>query len=580
MIVDSMFVDFGVVAAGKLILVGWTVADGDPVKIRIESARGGQIGEAEVERCIRFDRADVAEMYGREAIDVGYVIGVAIAPFAGLALFDSTVTLTVLGADDAVVHTQPFTLDRLAVGPGGVANGQRWPIDLMIAGTLFAADVARALQWALGGGVASESDHVFLDSWAHVGEGMIVSGWIENAAVASLVLLTDTLEAACTGGDLATFDRPDVSDAMRRKGTAAHTANHGFLTTMPLVDRATRRVTVLVDGGNMVTSLGTLVLTDERLDSVENALNNFSAHFGGGALPSPAVMLRHARPLLTAQPIRAMTHEVVRVVDRDAPPRLSVIVPLYGRPFLLRAILANQAAYPDGTEFIYVSDDPRHHLFIRNYLADRRALIDRPTTLVVNGGNYGFSAANTIGVGVARAPLLLFQNSDVWVEDGGAFGIAASEIAAGQFGIVGFRLLYEDGTLQHDGMILQRGRHVHDLYAAEHPGKGLPPLPIAPGEPVAIAVPAVTGAAMMMTRDWYDALGGFDPGYVRGDFEDADLCMRSVAKGRPVGLFRTAGLRHLERQSLVLSGGEALRSAITYLNCIRFNARWQQDLAA
>jgi len=257
-----------------------------------------------------------------------------------------------------------------------------------------------------------------------------------------------------------------------------------------------------------------------------------------------------------------------------------VIVPLYARPFLLRAILANQAAYPAGTEFIYVSDDPRQHLVVRNYLMDRRGLIDRPTTLVINGGNYGFSVANAIGARVASAPLLLFQNSDVWIEDGQALTVATAELDRGRFGIVGFRLLYEDDTLQHDGMVLRRGRHVHDLFAAEHLGKGLPPEPIAADAAMTIGVPAVTGAMMMIARDWYDALGGFDPGYVRGDFEDADLCLRSVAGGRPVGLVRTGGMRHLERQSLVHSGGDALRSAITYLNCIRFNARWHEDLAA
>jgi len=409
---------------------------------------------------------------------------------------------------------------------------------------------------------------------------LILSGWIENAGARQVVILTDTLDAVRVSADLAIFDRPDVAEAMQRRGSVVETTHHGFLTTMPLVDRATRRLFVLADRGGTATPLGALALRDDRVDSVENALHNFATYFGGTALPAPATMLRHAGPLLTARSAHAVTHEVIRLCEVSEPPRLSVIIPLYARPFLLRAILANQSAYPAGTEFIYVSDDPRQHLFVRNYLQDRRSLIDRPTTLVINGGNYGFSVANAIGVGVSRAPLLLFQNSDVWIEDGQALTVAAADLDQGRFGIVGFRLLYEDDTLQHDGMVLRRGRHVHDLFAAEHPGKGLPPVPVDPGKPVTIAVPAVTGAMMMIARDWYETLGGFDPGYVRGDFEDADLCMRSVAGGRPIGLVRSGGMRHLERQSLVLSGGEALRSAITYLNCIRFNTRWQQELAA
>ncbi len=579
MTVESMFIDSGVVVAGKLVLAGWTVADGDPVAIRLETA-DGRVGEAAVECCVRFDRADVAAMYGRQSIDVGYVIGVAIEPFAGLHLFESRLTLTVLGAAGNTVHSQPFAVAKLVVGPDGVAADQRWPIELIVDHGLFAPEIARAVRWGVNGGAAVETAQVFLDSWAPVGNGLILSGWIENAGARQVVILTDTLDAVRVSADLAIFDRPDVAEAMQRRGSAVETTHHGFLTTMPLVDRATRRLFVLADRGGTATPLGALALRDDRVDSVENALNNFATYFGGTALPAPAAMLRHAGPLLTARSAHAVTHEVIRLCEASEPPRLSVIIPLYARPFLLRAIFANQSAYPAGTEFIYVSDDPRQHLFVRNYLHDRRSLIERPTTLVINGGNYGFSVANAIGVGVSRAPLLLFQNSDVWIEDGQALTVAAADLDQGRFGIVGFRLLYEDDTLQHDGMVLRRGRHVHDLFAAEHPGKGLPPVPVDPDEPMTIAVPAVTGAMMMIARDWYETLGGFDPGYVRGDFEDADLCMRSVAGGRPIGLVRSGGMRHLERQSLVLSGGAGLRSAITYLNCIRFNTRWQQALAA
>ncbi|MCK8456315.1 MULTISPECIES: glycosyltransferase family 2 protein [Sphingomonas] len=574
-----MFIDSGVVVAGKLVIAGWTVGKGDPVAIRLETA-DGRIGEAAVECCVRFDRADVAALYGHRSLDVGYVIGVAIEPFAGLDLFESGLTLTVLGAAGNAVHSQQFAVARLVVGPDGVAADQRWPIDLINDHGLFAPAIARAVRWGVNGGTIGETSHTFLDSWARVGGGLIISGWIENAATRQVVILTDTLDAVRASSDIATFDRPDVGEAMQRRGNAIDTTHHGFLTTLGQVDRATRRLFVLADRGGTATPLGALAMSDDRVDSVENALNNFVTCFGGSALPAPATMLRHAGPLLTAQSANAVTHEVIRLCEVSEPPRLSVIIPLYARPFLLRAILANQSAYPAGTEFIYVSDDPRQHLFVRNYLQDRRSLIERPTTLVINGGNYGFSVANAIGVGVSRAPLLLFQNSDVWIEDGQALTVAAADLDQGRFGIVGFRLLYEDDTLQHDGMVLRRGRHFHDLFAAEHPGKGLPPRPVDRGEPVTIEVPAVTGAMMMIARDWYETLGGFDPGYVRGDFEDADLCMRSVAGGRPIGLVRSGGMRHLERQSLVLSGGEALRSAITYLNCIRFNTRWHADLAA
>jgi O-antigen biosynthesis protein len=243
---------------------------------------------------------------------------------------------------------------------------------------------------------------------------------------------------------------------------------------------------------------------------------------------------------------------------------------------LVRSLLANQSRYPAGTEFVYVSDDPRLHGFVLNHLTGRASLVAHPTRLVLNRSNLGYSAANNVGVAHARGPVLLFQNSDIWVADATGIALALAALEADRFKLLGFRLLYEDGTLQHDGMTFEPGAAVHGLFLAEHPGKGLPPLPVA--EPIAAAM-AVTGAMLMVSRSWFDQLGGFDPGYVRGDFEDAALCLGSLEQGGRVGVVRAGTIHHLERQSIALSGGDATGMMVTYLNCLRFNRRWGRALA-
>jgi GT2 family glycosyltransferase len=143
--------------------------------------------------------------------------------------------------------------------------------------------------------------------------------------------------------------------------------------------------------------------------------------------------------------------------------------------------------------------------------------------------------------------------------------------------IIGFSLLFEDDTIQHIGMEFPRSPLVGDMRLADHPMKGLPSALFIGNE--VRRVPAVTGALMALSSDLYRALGGFDAAYERGDFEDADLCLRAQQIGAEVWVHAEPGLYHLERQSIRAMGDTHLREAITYLNCLTFNARWDAHLS-
>ena len=59
----------------------------------------------------------------------------------------------------------------------------------------------------------------------------------------------------------------------------------------------------------------------------------------------------------------------------------------------------------------------------------------------------------------------------------------------------------------------------------------------------------MTGACLLMPMALARDVGGFDEGYVIGDFEDVDLCRKAQAQGRICVVDRRARLYHLERQS-------------------------------
>jgi GT2 family glycosyltransferase len=82
------------------------------------------------------------------------------------------------------------------------------------------------------------------------------------------------------------------------------------------------------------------------------------------------------------------------------------------------------------------------------------------------------------------------------------------------------------------GLAFDAGKHrVCQLNRVEHYGKGAPPDLACFTEPR--PVPAVTGAFISCERGWFERLGGFTEDYVFGHYEDADLCLKSLAAGAP-----------------------------------------------
>jgi len=484
-----------------------------------------------------------------------------------LPLLDAPVRLAFPDGSAVSGRVAPVAIDAAGIAPDHAAA-----IGRAAAAGAWDPPVAAALRWRLDHPDIAAGPDAGLHHGVPMGGGAMVAGWVANLGDRQLVLLSDGLESARWGARVAAFAWPDLSDRLAREHRTVTTDRHGFAAVLPLLRPGDRGFLLFEVEGHDVRFLTRLSWNGQGHGSADQALADTLHHLGRGrGRPDPADL----RPLLARRPVEPPRAETVEIVAATALPALSVVVPLFGRPLLLRAMLAGAAALPPDAELVLVCDDPDLAPFARNYVRDRAPLIRRPTRLLVNAANYGFATACNLGAAAARAPVLMFLNSDASIEDASALPAGMAAIRDGRFGTIGFRLLFEDGTVQHDGMCFERHRGYDDLWLAEHPGKGLPPRPADPGVE---SVPAVTGAALMIAADWFAELGGFDPGYARGDFEDADLCLRSAAAGRPSGILRTGRIVHLERQSIGPDNPSS--RALTWLNANRFNDRWGAYLEA
>jgi cellulose synthase/poly-beta-1,6-N-acetylglucosamine synthase-like glycosyltransferase len=278
---------------------------------------------------------------------------------------------------------------------------------------------------------------------------------------------------------------------------------------------------------------------------------------------------------------RARRFDFGPAVDETGP-LSSIIIPFYGDAFFLNCAYHLQRVLGPGFELILVVDDPRIWPEVYGRLSGRHASITVPTVLLQCAQNYGYARANNLGASAARGDVLFLMNSDVMVLDPTGLIEAADAIRARhQTGtpdtIIGFSLLFEDDTIQHIGMEFPRSPLVGGMRLADHPMKGLP-IGLYDGEATRSA-PAVTGAMMALAASLYQKLGGFDATYERGDFEDADLCLRAQEIGAEIRVHVRPGLYHLEGQSIRTMGDAGLREMITYLNCVEFNARWDAHLS-
>jgi GT2 family glycosyltransferase len=114
------------------------------------------------------------------------------------------------------------------------------------------------------------------------------------------------------------------------------------------------------------------------------------------------------------------------------------------------------------------------------------------------------------------------------------------------------------------------------IWVNRHPLAGLP---VSADRSVGLVErTAVTGACMVMRSEDYWAVDGFDTGYLIGDFEDSDLCLKIKAAGKRIGYTNALTLTHLERQSFGSIGEGDYRQKVVLFNAWRHYNRWTETI--
>ena len=245
--------------------------------------------------------------------------------------------------------------------------------------------------------------------------------------------------------------------------------------------------------------------TRRRLDSEQAALEN---HLASQAIPA-----------------RVSRDERFRYVDwqLNEEPLVSIIIPTMGKLELLHPCLESLLDNTAYRNYELVMLDNSRGRFPEGiaYLKEKNL------TVIECDEDFNWARLNNIGARHAKGEYLLFLNDDIEIIDGNWLHELIKQAQRKAVGAVGALLYYPDGAIQHAGIFLVgHGGGCAHLFHRMMPNSGI----YQRLDETVREVSAVTGACLMLARNKFEELDGFDEELaVVGN--DVDLCLRLLQSG-------------------------------------------------
>ena len=251
------------------------------------------------------------------------------------------------------------------------------------------------------------------------------------------------------------------------------------------------------------------------------------------------------------RPARSASHEV---------PRISVLMAVYGRADLAVAALAALAEHTHVPFEVVVVDNASPD----SGGGDGLDTAVPGTRVIRLPLNVGFGSAITLAAMHARGELLLLLNSDVIVGDGWLPPLLEVLEASPEVAAVSPALSGGNESAVEVGSVVISDGHTR-IVPLEEGWDGLRPR----------AVPYVSAACLLIRRAVFSGLGGFDPVYPRGYYEDVELAFELRARGHLIVCDPRSTVQHIRGAST-----QRARAIELYEHNVGlFRQRWGDELA-
>jgi glycosyltransferase involved in cell wall biosynthesis len=224
-------------------------------------------------------------------------------------------------------------------------------------------------------------------------------------------------------------------------------------------------------------------------------------------------------------------------------PMVSIIIPTRDQVSSLRKCLDSIFEKTDYWKYeVIVLDNESYDSETLEFLAELTKY-DRVRVERIEG-TFNYSRLNNRGVELSRGSLIGLLNNDVEVINDDWLSEMVSRAMQPEVAMVGARLWYPNGAIQHGGVILGAGGiagHAHVGLRHDEPGYFA-------RAHLAQNLSAVTAACALVRREVYLQLGGFDEN-LAVTFNDIDFCLRLREAGYWIVWTPHAELIHHESTS-------------------------------
>ncbi|HTV86124.1 MAG TPA: glycosyltransferase family 92 protein [Dyella sp.] len=223
-------------------------------------------------------------------------------------------------------------------------------------------------------------------------------------------------------------------------------------------------------------------------------------------------------------------------------PPVSIIVPTKDQLPILNGLLDSLLSKTTYQNYeVLIVDNNTEEPAALAYLAGIEQLHSTQLRVLRYPHPFNYSAINNFAAAQARGEYLILLNNDTAVLHGDWIEALLNHAQRPEVGIVGAKLHYPDGRIQHGGVVLGlRG-------PADHPFIGQPME--ADGYMHRLRVDqnytAVTAACLMIRKSVYEQVGGLDEQDFKVSYNDVDLCLKVDKAGYLTVWTPYARLMHL-----------------------------------
>lgn len=208
--------------------------------------------------------------------------------------------------------------------------------------------------------------------------------------------------------------------------------------------------------------------------------------------------------------------------DTPGNPLVSVIIPNCENKDILKQCidsLFNKNEYKNFEIIIVENNSESNEIF--SYYDEIQKSHSNVHVITWCGTEFNYAAINNYGVQHAKGDYLLFLNNDTEVIAPDAISEMLGCCIREEVGAVGAKLLYENNTIQHAGVVIGVGgvaAHVFSGLGEDADGFMMRPV-------INCNYSAVTAACMLTKKSLFEAVGGFDEN-LKVAFNDIDYCLK------------------------------------------------------